>query len=215
MKVFNPLQFNPNDKFFVTFKIDGVQAIRKNGSWTSRAGKPLYNLPDAPDGRYEVFLGDFKSSISAVKTHNGSLINSRYLYRLDEIDSRLVAGIVPRDHLSDAFKHARNLGYEGLVVHIGCGNGEWFKIKDKITLDVKLIDIIEGTGRNKGRMGALLVKTKDGITFKVGTGFTDEDREMFWNWGKGHSIIEVEGMELLPSGKLRHPRFVRIREDLA
>ena len=52
----------------VSLKIDGVQAIRENDGWLSRQGKPLYNLPDMPDGTYEVFLGSWEASVSAART---------------------------------------------------------------------------------------------------------------------------------------------------
>ncbi len=90
-----------------------------------------------------------------------------------------------------------------------------FKIKDKITLDVEVIGKTKGTGQYTGSVGALIVRTDFGTEFKVGSGLTKRDRLDFSisDFPIGN-IVEVEGMELLPSGKLRHPRFVRLREDL-
>jgi ATP-dependent DNA ligase len=56
---------------------------------------------------------------------------------------------------------------------------------------------------------------------KVGTGFTDEDREHFWDldWNRNPDgtfkpvMIEVSCMQLTPDGKFRHPAFERIRYD--
>ena len=49
-----------------------------------------------------------------------------------------------------------------------------------------------------------------------GTGFTDKDRTTLWNTRDSliGKIVEVEAMEMTVAGKFRHPRFIRIREDL-
>ncbi len=54
-----------------------------------------------------------------------------------------------------------------------------FNIVHYISSDLASIveKIEQGAGRHANRMGALHVKDKDGIKFKVGTGFSDKDRE--------------------------------------
>nr|WP_283842052.1 hypothetical protein [Bradyrhizobium sp. KB893862 SZCCT0404] len=104
-------------------------------------------------------------------------------------------------------------GYEGLVLRQG---DVWLKVKPTETYDVLVTGIIEGTGKHKGRMGALMTPMG-----KVGTGFSDAERVTFWNYCKepddGRGImgetIEVECMKLTDDGKFRHPRFVRVRPD--
>ena len=81
----------------------------------------------------------------------------------------------------------------------------WLKVKSSDTFDVQVTDVVPGRGKHTGRMGALM--TERG---KVGTGFTDAQRSEVWQAGE---IIEVECMSLTPSGKFRHPRFVRRRFD--
>ena len=54
-------------------------------------------------------------------------------------------------------------------------------------------------------MGALL--TDHG---KVGTGFSDSDREEDWKIG---DLIEAEYMEITEAGKMRHARFIQRRLD--
>jgi ATP-dependent DNA ligase len=80
---------------------------------------------------------------------------------------------------------------------------------------VTVTEIIEGTGKHKGRMGALMTPMG-----KVGTGFTDQERKEWWgrkallgNHPTLAWLIEVECMQLTPDGKFRHPRFLRIRYD--
>lgn len=193
----------------VTIKIDGVRALFADGQVTSRRGKPLYNIPTNHDlTDCEVFLGSFKASIQATRTHEGELVPMDCLYSLDPIDPRLVlqqqVSLTPTI-IESMFNMVQAHGHEGLILRQG---STWLKVKGKETYDVLVTGAIEGTGRNKGRLGAFM--TTRG---KVGTGFTDEDREHYWHWSQIGEVIEVECMELTEDGKFRHPRFIRMRPD--
>ena len=51
------------------------------------------------------------------------------------------------------------------------------KFKGELECDLKVVDWVEGTGKNVGRMGALILESSDGaVKVGVGTGFTDADR---------------------------------------
>lgn len=190
----------------VSRKIDGVRAIRSEGKWLSRAGKPLYNLPMALDGHYEAFINNWEDTVSAVRTIKGSPINSRHLYRLDVLDERLepvwYESLKP-DTIKDFLQGAVDKGDEGICILSDQGH---FKVKPVHTYDVEVIGAIDGKGRHIGRVGALITDMGN-----VGTGLTDKDREEFQRDWKG--IIEVACMGLTPSGKFRHPRFIRRRLD--
>ena len=68
-----------------------------------------------------------------------------------------------------------------------------------------------GTGRNAGRMGALVcLDPTSGITFKVGTGFKDSMRD---NPPAVGTIITFKYQEKTRDGKPRFPVFVRIRPE--
>jgi DNA ligase-1 len=47
-------------------------------------------------------------------------------------------------------------------------------------LDLEVVGLEEGTGRNQGKLGAAIVEHK-GYKVNVGSGFTDEEREKYWN----------------------------------
>ncbi|MEE8597957.1 MAG: hypothetical protein V3S69_00265 [Dehalococcoidales bacterium] len=85
-------------------------------------------------------------------------------------------------------------------------------IKPSETHDVLVTDVIEGTGKYVGMMGALMTPMG-----KVGTGFTDADRKWFWDTRIVNKdlplLIEVECMSVTKNGKFRHARFKRIRWD--
>lgn len=54
------------------------------------------------------------------------------------------------------------------------------KVKMFYDLDLQIVGYEEGTGRNKGRLGAFVVDYK-GNQVNVGSGYSDEERENFWN----------------------------------
>jgi DNA ligase 1 len=113
-------------------------------------------------------------------------------------------------------------GYEGAVfkdptsVYAWKRRSTWLKGKKMHTLDLKIVDMEEGTGRLRGTMGAILVDYK-GVVSKVGTGFTDDQRKYFWNLHcSGDSVgmvLEINAQEITKDGKLRFPAFVRERKD--
>ena len=198
--------------FTVTRKIDGVQAHLNNGKWLSRTGHDLYNLPtDLNEGIYEVYLGDWNSTVSAVRTIDGNPIPKEALYEIyPDVDDRLYMFCgtkeesLPANVIEEEFKVEVGNGYEGLVIWHEKGPT---KVKEKYTYDVTITGWNEGTGRNKGRLGAFTTAMGN-----VGVGFTDEERAMYQRNMIGMTI-EVECMELTNDGKFRHPRFIRVRPD--
>ena len=93
------------------------------------------------------------------------------------------------------------------------------KVKKFYTLDLKVIDAIEGDGRLKGTLGALVVDYK-GNTVNVGSGFSDAQRKEFWE-NKNDIIgrvIEVKYKEITKNKdtgleSLQFPVFVSLREQ--
>ena len=113
-------------------------------------------------------------------------------------------------------------GYEGSVVKNGRASyqygrtGDWLKSKVLHTADYKVVDIDEGAGRLAGTMGALWVDA-DGVSTKVGTGFSDADRDHFWQLSREGrlegTVVELMYQEKTPTGRLRFPVFVKERID--
>lgn len=93
------------------------------------------------------------------------------------------------------------------------------KVKKMNTLDLEVIGYEEGSGRLKGTLGALLVRYKNGNTVKVGSGFTDELRQVIWTNPKDMigKIIEVQYFEETTNAdggiSLRFPVFKDFRTD--
>jgi DNA ligase-1 len=119
-------------------------------------------------------------------------------------------------------------GFEGIMVKPIAGSYEckrsslWLKVKPFIEVSLKVVDVEEGTGRNQGKLGALIVEGVDMDKFirtNVGSGLTDTDREEFWK-AKGKligQIVEVRADAITQNQdadnewSLRFPRFLRFR----
>lgn len=126
------------------------------------------------------------------------------------------------EEIFDYFSKFRARGLEGCIIKAKDGdyhprrNRDWMKLKDSASVDVPIVGAVEGTGKYEGMLGALIVDV-EGVTVNVGTGFHDGERMELWEahnegWLKDR-IIEVEYHEKTPDGSLRHPRFVRFRND--
>lgn len=97
-------------------------------------------------------------------------------------------------------------------------NNGILKIKQFYTVDLPIIDFEEGSGRLKDMLGAFVVRYKDNV-LHVGTGMTDEQRLIFWNYRENlvGRVIEVKYKEEShdkETGKpsLQFPVFVQLRE---
>ena len=133
-----------------------------------------------------------------------------------------------KDQLERYAKDNVNAGFEGIMIkemnapYICKRSTDWMKWKPTITVDLEVIGVEEGTGRNKGRLGALVCSGEDDskfITVNVGSGFSDIDRDELW---RDRNLVIGKTCEILcdvitqnqdGSYSLRFPRFVRFRDD--
>lgn len=66
------------------------------------------------------------------------------------------------------------------------------KFKEELSIDLKVIDVIEGDGDFKGGLGALVCESADGrLRVNVGTGFSLEDRGLQNDLSSGKKVIKV------------------------
>lgn len=121
-----------------------------------------------------------------------------------------------------------NQGFEGIMIkEMGAPyeckrNTFWMKWKPTITVDLEVVGVEEGTGRNVGRLGALVCAGADDgkeISVNVGSGFSDTDRDNLW---ADRNLVIGRTVEILcdvitqnqdGTYSLRFPRFVRFRDD--
>jgi DNA ligase-1 len=112
------------------------------------------------------------------------------------------------------------LGYEGVMIKYPeasykFGRGwEVMKFKAFHDVDLKIAEVLEGTGKHTGKMGSVRVNYL-GVDVQVGSGFSDELRSKLW-FDRSNFIgrmIEVRYQEVTPDGSLRFPTFVCFRND--
>ena len=96
----------------------------------------------------------------------------------------------------------------------------WMKWKPTITVDLNIVGFEEGTGRNQGRLGAIICEGDDNgrrINVNVGSGLSDANRDEYWSARDQllGDVIEVEADAVTQNQdgtySLRFPRFVRFR----
>ncbi len=122
------------------------------------------------------------------------------------------------DHLQTELDQIIKLGGEGVMLrqpgsrYAAGRSSTLLKVKIFQDAEARVIGHQPGTGRHKGRLGALAVVLPDGTEFAVGTGLTDRERE---NPPPIGSIITFRYQELSDGGVPRFPSFVRMRPHVA
>ena len=123
-------------------------------------------------------------------------------------------------------KRAVDGGYEGVMIKdvdapYECKRTHaWLKAKPFIEVTLSVTDVEEGTGRNEGRLGALVCAGQDDgkdIRVNVGSGFTDDNRSTFWTHRNAllGQLVEVRADAVTQNQdgtySLRFPRFKTFR----
>ena len=124
--------------------------------------------------------------------------------------------------------HAIEGGYEGIMLKdpdapYECKRSvSWLKLKPFIEVTLTVTGIEEGTGRNVGKLGAIICEGVDDgkrIRVNVGSGFSDVQRDDIWldQAAVVGSLVEVRADAATRSQdsedvwSLRFPRFLRFR----
>ena len=123
-------------------------------------------------------------------------------------------------------KAAIDGGYEGVMIKdvdapYECKRTHaWLKAKPFIEVTLEVKDVEEGTGRNAGRLGAIICEGVDDgkrIRVNVGSGFTDADRDSYWDYrdSLAGNLVEVRADAITQNQdgtySLRFPRFKTFR----
>ena len=188
----------------------------------------LYNVFD------KVLRKDFEAGYSATFT-----INRKY-----DLEQELTADKftwirkVPMLYIGDNQERileylnwAKGLGKEGVMINWATGPYECkrsrklLKVKSFAETEAYVEELVEGTGRNAGRLGAIIIKFKDKDGryhfCNCGSGFSDKERDLYWaqpalikNKVVEVSYFEVSNNQTNDSLSLRFPTWLgRIRND--
>ncbi len=107
------------------------------------------------------------------------------------------------------------LGYEGLILKNLDGkypfkrtSNEWIKVKKMINFQGIVKGLYSGKGKYAGTLGGLNVEI-DGVLTRVGSGFSDDERDEIWTtqslWRS--RLVKVQGQEMTKAGCVRFPVF--------
>ncbi len=119
--------------------------------------------------------------------------------------------------------YATNNGWEGLILNKDMPyefkrTTSVIKLKRFHTVDLEIVDVIEGKGRLKGMLGAVVLNYK-GNQVNCGSGFTDEDRTQLWVDRESliGRVAEIKFKEVSRNKKtglesLQFPTWQRLRE---
>jgi len=224
------------DDFERSFVLDGeivstsFQALMKQVHRKSDA--------DASDAVLMLFdilpLSEFQAGTSTLGQRRRSNFLKQFKATFDKVGN---IGIVPQVEVDldtsvgqmqfVAFnKEALDNKYEGIMIkdidakYVCKRHVAWLKQKPFIEVSLEITDVEEGTGKNEGRLGALVCSGVDDgktIVVNVGSGFTDDQRIEFWadRDSLPGQIVEVRADAITQNQdgtySLRFPRFLRFR----
>lgn len=160
----------------------------------------VFELPEA--------AGTFSDRIREMKALLAS-VDSPYLKLVDQYRVSSHAALM------DKLDEAMDAGAEGLMLHHGSAvystgrSNDLLKVKRYEDAEARVIKRLPGKGKYIGAMGALLLETSDGIRFRVGSGFSDEER---WSPPEIGSLVTYKFYGKTKNGKPRFASFLRVRE---
>lgn len=173
----------------------------------------------------EIFENQNKSNPYGIRKE--SLKEFKEIIRLNNLEN---ISIVPmfyegtdQNEIWNWLDYAEKHDMEGIMINLDTAyefgrTKNLIKVKKFYTMDLPVIRVDKGTGRNKNRLGKVYVDYK-GYEVGVGSGFTDEQRDYYWEHPEEivGKIIEVKYKEQTKNKdgaeSLQFPVFVRIRDD--
>lgn len=223
-------KFNPNNKTCKKYE---------KGNWPFNYALSLVKTEDIPEEEINEFLGYYVwdvlhydyfqnqgtegETVPLAKRKNmlSTLFGDVEYQNIIKLDNWVCKN--PTEVMK-LFRKLRSDGAEGLMFKIMNAKYDFkrsdavLKLKEMYDVDLLIVGAEEGVGRNAGKLGALLVESSDGVVkSKVGSGFTDEDRDSLWfDFNEGNlvgKICAVTYQERTKDNSLRFPVFQCIRWD--
>jgi ATP-dependent DNA ligase len=175
-------------------------------------------------------LDDFNNKKSSLKYQDrfnrlNDILKDRTYSSLQLIESVIVES---EPQAMEVFEKVINKGIEGVIlknldsIWESKRSKNQVKLKKENTCDLEIEEVIEGTGKNKGKLGSLLCASRDRkIEVNVGTGFTEGERVRFYETKESliGRIVEVKYNEKIEHAEDKErvslflPVFVKLRTD--
>ena len=123
--------------------------------------------------------------------------------------------IKSKKHMQNFLHQIEAKGGEGLVVrdpnapYINRRTSKALKVKSFKDRECKVVKILKGKGKYARMLGSIECKLPNGTLFKIGSGFSDKERE---NPPKVGDSVTFKYKEMTKYGKPRFPVFLRVRK---
>jgi len=198
-------------KNFPPFEIDGelwtkrrdfenISSIVRDKTPSQKWKEITYNIFEVPHTKGGLF-----ERLAKVKSYESKIIKiipqikiknkSQMLKFLKEIESKGGEGLVVRDPNAPYIDKRTNKA---------------LKVKSFKDAECKVIGYNQGKNKYKNMLGSIICKMDNNITFKIGSGFSDEERKNPPSIG---SIITFKYKSFTKYGKPRFPVFMRVRYE--
>jgi ATP-dependent DNA ligase len=153
------------------------------------------------------------------------MLESLDWYPIDKISLITTQTVKSKEEAQQVFQEYFSRGEEGIILKDSWGLWEdkrtktQIKFKGELECDLLCVDWQEGTGKNVGKLGALVLESSDSLVkVNVGSGFTDEQRDKYTRENTVGKIVAVKYNARIQDKKtLQHslflPVFLELRED--
>lgn len=189
------------------------------GAFEKASGLSRQQQPDDAGWRAMHFMvfdlpahgGVFDQRLPALRALIATL-DLPWVQALDQV--RIADAALLQARLDDVTSH----GGEGLMLHRGASlyradrSDDLLKLKPYDDAEARVVAQLPGNGKYQNMLGALLVETPSGLQFKLGSGFSDEERR---NPPPPGSWVSYRYHGLTANGVPRFASFQRTNEDAA
>jgi ATP-dependent DNA ligase len=222
---------------------DGELMVLRDGKFLDRkTGNGICNravkgtIPESEANELHIVLYDYVDDLDAWRkgvhktpyhkriTDLSKIIDKHHewQFKASLVEGRIVNN---RDDAFDHFQEQIIDGGEGTIVKAPLGIWEdkrskgLLKIKSEHVNEMRVVGWEEGTGKNVGLLGNLIVQSEDGlIECGVGSGFSDEQRKLFTKDEVLDKIVSIKyNGRIQAKGDKKEslflPIFLEIRED--
>lgn len=164
---------------------------------------------------YSIRMAKLSNAISDCKGQHGQVAHYIDLVWNKQVNDLATAQKIFEKFLSE--------GQEGTILK--SKDGIWedkrsktqIKFKGELECDLKIVDWEEGTGKNVGRLGALVCESSDGvIRVNVGSGYSDEQRDEYTKKVIGKIVTVKYNARIKDKSGVESlflPVFIELRED--
>lgn len=190
-------------------QFDGISALVRSAPEDDRAiwhqqwrqvKYMLFDLPQSP-GTFSQRLTHLREIVNDVDRGWIQLIDQRRLTS----DTALMAWL---EQVVAEGGEGLMLHHEDAIYKQGRSSG-LLKLKLWLDAEARVVGYQPGKGKYAGMLGALLVETPAGIRFKLGSGFTDEQRK---NPPEIGSVVTYKFTGISENGVPRFASFMRVRQ---